>query len=278
MEAPTNEAEDERQRLGGLVARSEAGRLAGQAAASSLAGLRAGDYYSGAVRVLRTWPAKEFEHQGRPGKVARAVVSDGSRSLALVAWHAQADIVAGLERGDSLKIEGGYAKARDEVLELHANEKARLSKLAPGEGPGEEAFSQAYPARKLSELREGEEALVKARIAEVYSAKTFAKCAGCGQRASLPAEKCTACGSASIRRIDVLAARLDDGSAGYRLACFGSEARKVAGAKGDEALDGLEAAAKERLNGKELSAVVRPKASAFGGGFELSCVILVAVR
>jgi len=270
---PAESTEVERQRLGGLVARSDAPKLAGPASASKLEDLRAGDTYTGVVRVLRNWPPKEFEYQGRAGKVARALVSDGSKSLMLVAWHAQADALAVLERGAALRIEGGYAKARDEVLELHANERAKLSPAPPNEGPGEEAWALAYHWRKLSELREGEEALVKARLVELYNVQTFAKCTSCGQRSEGIFEKCSAC-SSPVRRVDLLAGRLDDGSAGYRLACFGSEARLLAGVSGMGSLDGLDSQVRERLVGKEIVLLVRPKSSP-QGGFELTCVAVV---
>lgn len=269
------EMEGERQRLGGLVAKSDASQLTGPSKATSLAALRAGEGYTGVVRVLRSGPAKGFTYQGREGKVARALVSDGSRAITLVAWGAQADLLAGFARGAALRIEEGYAKARDEVLEMHANERAKLSLTSEGEGPGEEAFAFAYPRRTLGELREGEEALVKARLIELFSLKTILKCPACSERSAFPAEKCGACGSTPLKRVDVLAAQLDDGTAGYRLACFGSEARRLAGAKGEEPLDGLEAQTRERLSGQELALVVRPKPSVFAGGFELACVAIV---
>lgn len=275
MEEPSERSpEAERQRLGGLVARSQASQLAGPARAASLADLRAGDTYAGLVRVLRNGPLKEFEHQGRPGKVARALVSDGTKALNLVAWGAQADLVSSLDRGATLRIENGYAKARDEALELHANDRAKLARAEPTNAPGETAFALAYPRRTLGELREGEEALVKARLVELHSLKSIAKCGACGERQAWPAEKCAKCG-AEVRRIDLFAARLDDRTAGYRLAAFGSEARRLAGAQGEEPLDPLEDRARERLAGHEVVLVVRPRASTFGGGFELSCVAVV---
>lgn len=265
----------ERAKLGGLVAKKEAHTLSSGNNVTSLAELRAGDSFTGTVRILRNWPAKAFESRGRPGKVARAEISDGSKVLSLVAWNAQADFLGSLERGDPLRIEGGFAKAQEDAVELHASERAHLSKAPLKGAPGIEAFQLTYPRRKLGELREGEEAIVNARVVELNSLKTISKCQACSQRFPFPTNKCPNCTSVDLKRIDVLSAQLDDGSAGYRLACFGSQARDLAGSHSMDALDGLMDKVREKLSGKEVVLVVRPKSSTWGGGFELGCVTVV---
>lgn len=268
--------ERQRQQLGGLVSKNEAANLSAPEPAKTLLELRAGDFYTGIVRIVRNGPAKSFEHQGRPGQIARALISDGSRALSLVAWGTQATVLAGFERGTALRIEQGYAKARDEVLELHANDRARLVTPRSTDAiPGLEAFTSSYVRRTLGELREGQEALVRARLAEVYSLKTIVKCSGCGQRLELGTTTCTACGGTQIKTTDVLAARLDDGTAGYRLACFGKLAREVAHAPPSGSLDALETDVRARLFNQEITLLVRPRPSALAGGFELVGVALV---
>ncbi len=135
------------------------------------------------ARVLKIGEEKEFSKQdGKKGKVASFLVSDGSKQLRLVLWDKNADLAHRAKVGDAVKIESGQCKpGRDGEVEIQVGWKGHvvLHPANHGLAEKEKIWQETYPRKLLSEIEDGKECIASARLAEIYEGKTILKCKNC---------------------------------------------------------------------------------------------------
>jgi len=188
-----------------------------------------------------------FEKNGRKGSVANLVIGDGDSRIATVCWDANAEYTERLRPGDAVLVEGAYLKNG----EAHVG-KGRIVRDASRERD-EDAAKRLYPRRKISELEEGETALVEGDVSAVFEARVIKKCRDCG------AKKPCACGGAE-RDLLLATAEIRDDTGSLRCAFFDEEARSLLGIK----LTGVEVQTlleikRDYIKGRKIAAVVLPK-------------------
>lgn len=83
------------------------------------------------AKVVRIYPIKEFEREGRKGKVASLEVTDEKDTKRLVLWDPHADLVNRLRIGDIIKVQSAYVKDNAGVLEIHLGKRGRLLYTTP---------------------------------------------------------------------------------------------------------------------------------------------------
>ena len=241
---------------------------------------------SAVVRVLRVFPANEFEKEGGKGKVANMLVGDETAAIRATGWNDMADAVAGLSENDLVKIEGAYTKQGLRGIELHLGWKARIianPKTGATIPSAMQLLHEKAESKKISELVAGDGAvLVKAKVAAVNAGMLrYNVCPQCGAKlqkieGSLVCEKCGEAKEADIR--PVISVRIEDGSGGISLVAYGSTAEQLIGMKKEELRKALESAAPEeiikqiqaRLAGKEISAVGSARQNLFSNELEFT--------
>ena len=116
-----------------------------------LSSLKDGDYVTAVVRVKQINCSREFERDGRKGKVSNVLVGDDTAEKTLVLWGGDADFAERkLERNACLRIENALVKNG----ELHSN---LYAKLSLEENPPSVLPDYFKPAVPLSHAREGED-------------------------------------------------------------------------------------------------------------------------
>lgn len=185
------------------------------------------------ARTLKVGQEREFsKRDGRIGKVASLIVSDGTGQLRLVLWDKNADLVRRVKVGDAIKIESGYVKEdRDGNLEVHMGWRGRVV-LHPknhGLAQKETLWKEHYKTCSLADLQEQGECIVSARLKSFENARVVLKCKKCN--ASMNQKACGACGSKEHRQIVVVNAVLEDSSGVLNSVFFGAEALDVLGLK-----------------------------------------------
>jgi ssDNA-binding replication factor A large subunit len=164
-----------------------------EVALKKLADVSTGDLeFDAYARVLKIGEEKEFSKQdGKKGKVASCLVSDGSKQLRLVLWDKNADLARRAKVGDAVKIESGYCKAgREGDCEIHAGWKGHIV-LHPANHnlpEKEKIWQETYPRKLLSEIEDGKECIASARLAEIYEGKTILKCKACNATIPKPVQ------------------------------------------------------------------------------------------
>jgi len=204
-------------------------------------------------KVTNTFGVREFNKDGRQGKVGNLVLKDESGTLRLVLWNEQADLVNDLKVGDVLKVENGYAKEGMRGVELQANQRTKIEKNPAGvevEVPDQQASERT----RIADLKDGDTYKeIKGVVVSVPSGDNMVHdmCPKCNKKMS---GVCPACGSSTPNKLLIVNAMLDDGSGVIRAAFFRDNAEKLLGMKTDEIVNSQEAAKTkmDNLIGKEI--------------------------
>ncbi len=269
------------------------------------------------ARVLRVFDEKEFTRQdGKKGKLASLLVSDGTRQVRLVLWDKNADLARRTKVGDAVKVESAYCKqGQNGELELHAGWKGRvvLNPYKHDLAEKEKIWKELYSRCLLSELAEGKEVIASGRVAEIYAAKTILKCKSCNatipkpqmlppglaegtapvetiveqlQNAGLETQnsnpesqvpRCPSCGSNDSRDLLIVTAELDDGTASVRTTFFGKTGLELLGIN-DLTLDASTVLSlkKEFLLGENLLLVLAGRKNPNTGALEATCKHIIS--
>ncbi|MBS3130997.1 DUF2240 family protein [Candidatus Woesearchaeota archaeon] len=164
-------------------------------------------------RVQQKYELREFNTNGRQGKVASLVLADETGRIRVVMWGDQADNLNNLKENDILKVQGGYVRNNTGRLELHINDRSKVIINPPGESVNAvQAVQQARAERKeIKDISEKDAfAEIMGTIVQAYDVRFF--------ESKREGEKPYSY---------VLNAVIDDGTDNIRVAFFREQAEKL---------------------------------------------------
>jgi len=179
------------------------------------------------ARVKRVFPLNEFEKNGKKGKVASVIITDGEERR-LVLWNENADQTKDLKPDEIVKVEGGYVKTNNDILELHLGFRGRLVQN-PNNAPKIDSTG-VFKDCEVKDLEPGMQAKVTASVVRVFTPNTFPVCPKCGTKAEGTCEKCETPTQSSL----VFNAELDDGTAVIRAVLYRKTAEEFLGFTGNQ--------------------------------------------
>jgi replication factor A1 len=187
------------------------------------------------AKVLQIFEERQFNSNGREGKVASMQIADETGGVRVVLWNDQADHLKTIKIGDIIKIKGAYVKERNNSKELHVSDRSAILLNPPGENidvkiPETQSQPKTAARKKLSELTEADSsAEVVGTVVQVFDVKFFEVCPECGKRAR-PSENSFACtehGIVSPAYSYVMNVIIDDGTENMRLVLFRRAVEKI---------------------------------------------------
>lgn len=224
------------------------------------------------ARIIEVGEEREFEREGKKGKLARIMLADETGSVSLVLWDKNAELVRRARQGDSLKVESAYCKLdRNGKVEAHLGWKGRaiLNPKISGElKEREELMKEALEAKKLSEFKDGEEALVEAVVSKTFEARLLERCKKCYSKWG--GGKC-ACGSTESKKVAMASVEVMDETSRKRCVFYDKNALELLGthALGETDLETLMELRKSQVVGKKIDLTARAKKNDFSGEVEL---------
>ncbi len=140
-------------------------------------------------RVGQLYGIREFQRNGRSGKVASLSLVDDTGEIRVCLWNEKADIASQLKRGDIIAVEEGSTKIGLTGLELHSGWKGRIIV-----NPGVEMKELPEVERvNLIDVEEGKSCNVSGMVISVEEKRFFVKSDGSpGQLASFTLQDETA--------------------------------------------------------------------------------------
>jgi hypothetical protein len=208
-----------------------------------VSGLRSVDMVA---RIMRTFEPREFEKNGKRGRVLNLLLGDDSGTVRLSLWNEELDLLEKekISEGDVVKISGGYVKTDNrDMLELRLGrgsmEKTDLVVDVPEPKDIERRFEEVR-RKPISEFREGEFNEARACIVQVFRKNLFFEvCPECGTRIKEKDGKwfCDDHGQVEPKHAMVLSGVIDDGSGNIHAVFFRELAEKVFGKKAEELMD-----------------------------------------
>ncbi len=185
-----------------------------------------------AARVISKYEIKEFESNGRKGKVANAIINDGTASTRLVLWNENADMVNRFKEGDILKIENAFAKEGQRGVEIQANYSTKIKINPPGVSVSEQ--KREISKSPISGLKEGDFAELRAAVVSNFGENfVYEMCPACNKK--IVFGKCEKCGQVNPNKLLILNLAIDDGSGTIRAALFRETAEKLIGMSTNDA-------------------------------------------
>ncbi|MDP6671141.1 MAG: OB-fold nucleic acid binding domain-containing protein [archaeon] len=205
-------------------------------------------------RIIRVFPEKSFEKDGRQGRLINFLIGDGTAIVRATAWNEAVDRVKKLSSGEAVKIEGCYTKSGLRGAELQLGFRARILKNPTG---GEKLPGIAkmqgieMQEKKVSGLVEGDLFVaINAEIANVLPGQLrFNVCPECGKKVEATEGRylCEECGEVQPDIRAVVSLKLKDETGEINSVLFGETAEKAIGMNKEELKKRLEVNTAEQL-------------------------------
>ncbi|MBT4651460.1 hypothetical protein HOC13_02955 [Candidatus Woesearchaeota archaeon] len=133
-------------------------------------------------KVVRVFGLREFQKGDSTGKVASIVIGDESGTIRVVGWGEKAEVVGGLNEGDTILIKSGYVKENRDQKEVHLNDKSQVDVNPAGEVVEGVRQGPSYDRKKISELGIDEEGELMTTVVQVFDPRFFTVCPECNKR------------------------------------------------------------------------------------------------
>lgn len=194
-----------------------------------------------AGKVVAKYEMREFDKNGRKGKVANMMIGDETGRIRVVMWNEQVDLFEKLNEGDIIKISNPYIKENNGKLEVHLNDRSEIQvnptglKIdVPEHAAGAEASER--PQRELKYLRDlkgnEDDVEVLGTIVNVFDPRFFAVDPDTNKRVS---DEDVAAGKAHAINY-VTTAVIDDGTATVRVTFWKNQTQHLFGLSDEEIL------------------------------------------
>lgn len=184
------------------------------------------------VKVQNIFDIKEFNTNGREGKVGAMIVGDETGTSRLVFWNDQTDFISNIKQDDILKITNSFIKDNNGNVELHINDQTKLEINPEGEIveiTNSTKFQSLSSRKKINELKEEEFVEIIGTIVQVFDINFFEICPVCSKRLKYLNEdfSCSEHGNQDPNYSYVFNLVLDDGTETIRVALFKDQLQSI---------------------------------------------------
>lgn len=219
--------------------------------------------------ITNIFPIRNFEKDGRKGKVATVVINDGTDEARLVFWNESTEIVESgrINVNDFIKAHHLRSKKGNFGMELHVSTRSRIE-LNPEEKPPVVKQKTANPRASQAErflicdLQEGVNATLRATLVQIYDRTLFYDiCPECGKSAK--EGKCATHGNVSPAKALMINGVFDDGTGSIKCVFFKQNAEALLGCSTEQALK-----AKEET--REEAGILKDKKDLIGDEFMIT--------
>ena len=173
-------------------------------------------------KILNISPVREYNKNGREGKVCNVTIADESSNTKAVLWDLHhIDLVqkGKLKIGDVIELSN--ANVRNGELHLGSFSDIKKSKEELKNVIEERVFN----TKRLNEVKAGESFVTRAVIVQVFDPRYFEVCPECGKK--VVDGKCVNHGEVESKKRALLNIVLDDGSETIRSVLFGEQINKL---------------------------------------------------
>jgi ssDNA-binding replication factor A large subunit len=196
-------------------------------------------------KILAVYDLREFNTNGRAGKVCNCFMGDETGNIRAVGWGSKADEVSKLEKGEIVKLENIYARENQGRVEVHMNDNSVIEKSPEGISididenaiPTPETASRKY----IKDLEVSEDIVeILGHIVQVFDIRYFEVCPKCQKRVRYEGNgfNCPEHGEVEPDYGSVLNFIIDDGTENIRLVCFKNQLTQLFNLSNEE-LSGL---------------------------------------
>ena len=173
-------------------------------------------------KIIQLNPIREFNKNGRSGKVASFVLADESSNVRVVLWDVNhISLIESGKINENSIIEISNGSMRNGELHLSSFSDIKQSK----EQIENIITKKSYQEKKLLNTKPGETIKTRSVIVNAFEPRYFEVCPECGKKAV--ESECKVHGKISPTKKALLNIILDDGTETIRAVIFGSEINKL---------------------------------------------------
>lgn len=172
------------------------------------------------ARIVKIFE-REFEKNGKKGKVASLFLSDGTDSIRLSLWDEQTELIKNLEEGKAIKIVNAFTIDNQGEPEIRLGKNGKIILLENSDLP--EINEIKIKRSVISEFKQGVYE-TRALLLQLFESKFFTVCPECGVTIK---DKCKEHGEVKPKRCLVVSGIIDDGYSNIRAVFFRDQAEKI---------------------------------------------------
>jgi ssDNA-binding replication factor A large subunit len=228
-------------------------------------------------RIMRKFPCKEFESQGKKGKLCSFQIGDESAIIRATAWNEKAEEMSKFDEGEGIEIKNAYTKQGRLGVELNLGYSVAI-KVAEGLPPVNEIVASKTEKKSISELVDGEDSVIEGEVTGINKGiLRFFVCSKCNKKIG-NSSVCETCGETKPKPIAVITAKLKDSTGEIPSTFFRQNALKLMQLTQEEfekkllekGPDEIIAEAEDKVVGQKVKVLGYRKASSFSGENEFS--------
>lgn len=173
-------------------------------------------------KIISASPVRTYVKQGKEGKVANFVLADDSANVKVVLWdtnHIKLIEDGSIGVGKVIEISNGMVRNG----ELHLSGFADIK--VSGEKMSEVVSEVSVKLQKLSEVKPGQNVMIRGFIVQSFEPRYFEVCVECGKKVT--DGECGVHGKTESKKRALLSLVLDDGSETMRAVLFSESITKL---------------------------------------------------
>ena len=177
-------------------------------------------------KIINLFPVREFEKNGRKGKVANFILADETGNLRVVLWDA--NHIELIEKGEikqDVVVEIKNASMRENELHLSG-----FSEIKKSDEVLENVKTEMVVAeKKIEEVQQGQRIKMRGIVVQMFNPRFFNVCPECGRKVVQGAEgfSCETHGKVQQKERSLINFVLDDGTETIRVVLFSEEVEKL---------------------------------------------------
>ena len=181
-------------------------------------------------KITKVFEPREFEKNGKTGKVASIVISDETGRIRMSLWDEQVKFIEDLKEGENIEVINGYTKANNMGnCELRMGKTSKIQKIDENIDIKEKSTERM----KIKDLSFGDFGEIRAAFIQFFETKPFFfVCPVCGKK--VIDNKCDEHGEIEPKACLIISGILDDGTGNIRTVFFREQAEKIVGEKTDK--------------------------------------------
>jgi replication factor A1 len=173
-------------------------------------------------KIINLFPVREYEKNGRSGKVANFIIADETGNTKVVLWdvnHIAMIEDERLKKGDVVEIKNGSTRER----EVHLSGFSELKKSA--QVIDSVQTDAAVVERSLEEVRQGQNVKVRGVVVQIFQPRFYSVCPECNKKAVSEGEtfRCMEHGIIKPKDKAILNFVIDDGTETMRVVMFSDQ-------------------------------------------------------
>nr|MBA4405371.1 hypothetical protein [Nanoarchaeum sp.] len=188
------------------------------------------------ARVVSIYGVREFNKEGRSGKVANLLIGDETGSLRLVIWDEKLIKLledGAINEGDVLRVNNAYSRVNNNYNELHLGSRAILDINPDGEKVAEVQARvgnvEKAESVKISELKEGMQVELNGTVVQLFEPRHYLACPNCNKKVFQQGldYKCNTHDIVEPKKSPIVNIFFDDGSGNVRIVLFANQAAQL---------------------------------------------------